>query len=123
MGDFSITSIPMFELRIGQTRPPNQPATQPTSQKDKGGLMNIFSYLYQPPITASVVAVILSIGLVALVWMNKGTIAKVSAEIRRKTCNRNGFFWVGYVIFMSVSVLQGGGVFWIAGNPHVIARV
>ncbi len=85
--------------------------------------MNIFSYLYQPPITASVVAVILSIGLVALVWMNKGTIAKVSAEIRRKTCNRNGFFWLVCVIFMSVSVLHAGVFFGITGNAHDIPGV
>ncbi len=85
--------------------------------------MNIFSYLYQPPITSSVVAVILSVGLVAGVWMNKAAIAKVSTAILRKTCNRNGFFWLVCVIFMSVSVLHAGIFFGITGNAHDIPGV
>ncbi len=85
--------------------------------------MNVFSYLYQPSITTSVVAAIISLGLIAGAWRNKAAIAKLLTAIQRKICNRNGFFWLVCIIFMSVSVLHAGVFFGITGNAHDVPGV
>src|SRR5579859_8179707 len=84
--------------------------------------MNV-SYLINPSLTSAVVAAVSSLALVMGIWLSRATIATFAKWIRVKTCNRNGFFWLVCVIFMSVSVLHAGVFFGITGNAHDIPGV
>jgi len=82
-----------------------------------------WSFFYQPIVTSGVIAVILAIGLVVAAWRSRAVIANALGQLRKKTFNRNGFFWSVNLVFMAVSVIHAGVFFGITGNGHDIPGV
>jgi hypothetical protein len=81
------------------------------------------SFIYQPVVTASMVAAIFAGTIVFTTWKNRVIIAKALGTLWKKLFTRTGFFWTVNIIFMAVSVLHAGVFFGITGNSHDVPGI